>query len=466
MKNYKPMLAKTAESPFSSKDWIYELKWDGIRAISYINDELNIKSRNQKELKNNFPELLELKNLANHVVLDGEIVFIKDGKVGFENLLKRVQATSSNEIKRLQAKYPVLYILFDILEKNGKPLINKPLVERKKILEETVKEGKNVIFSVFIEEKGEDYYKATIQKDLEGTMAKKKNSIYEPGKRSSNWLKIKMVKECDCVIFGYTKGTGKRETTFGALILGLYTGKTPIFIGKVGTGFNQKSLKLLNQKLQTLKVTQKTIQNITISDEITWVKPFLVCKIGYQTITSDGKLRMPRYLELRYDKDPIECKIDQIKPINLEEYTQKRNFGITPEPKGSKNKIKKQVFVVQEHDASHLHYDLRLEKNGVLQSWAIPKGIPQQSGIKRLAIKTEDHPLEYADFQGTIPKEQYGGGTVKIWDKGNHEIKLWEENKIEFILKGKKIDGPYVLVRLKKAGKNNWLLMKVGKKIT
>ncbi len=465
MKKYKPMLAKTAVSPFSSKDWLFELKWDGIRAISYNNDELSIKSRNQKELKNNFSELSELKNLANNVVLDGEIVSIKDGKVDFENLLKRVQATSSNEIKYLQAKYPVLYILFDILEKNGETLINKPLVERKKILEETVKEGKHVIFSIFIEEKGEDYFKATIQKGLEGIMAKKKNSIYEPGKRSTNWLKIKMIKECDCVIFGYTKGTGKRETTFGALILGLYDERTPIFIGKVGTGFNEKSLKFLTKKLQTLKVPKKTMQDVDISDEITWVNPILVCKIGYQTITSERKLRMPRYLELRSDKEPLECKIDQINPITIEEYKQKRNFEITPEPKGINNIGKNKVFVVQEHDASHLHYDLRLEKNGVLNSWAVPKGIPQQSGMRRLAIKTEDHPLEYAEFQGTIPKGQYGGGTVKIWDKGNYEIKQWDENKIEFTLNGKKLEGSYVLVRLKKAGKNNWLLMKVGKNI-
>ena len=170
-------------------------------------------------------------------------------------------------------------------------------------------------------------------------------------------------------------------------------------------------------------------------------------------------------MELLTDKDPLDCKINQIKPINLEEYAQKRNFGITPEPIGSKNEGKNQVFVVQEHDASHLHYDLRLEKNGVLTSWAVPKGIPQQSGIRRLAIKTEDHPLEYAEFQGSIPKGQYGAGTVKIWDKGNYELKIWDENKIEFTLKGKKLEGSYVFVRLKKAGKNNWLLMKVGKNV-
>lgn len=455
------MLAKTAEEPFSSNDWIFELKWDGIRAISYIDGTLSIRSRNQKELKNNFPELKELNNLANNVVLDGEIVLMNDGKVDFETLLKRIQATSVNEIEYLQKKHPVLYILFDILEKDGNPLLNKPLIERKKILENNVNEGKNVILSVFVEEKGADYYQATLRKGLEGVMAKQKNSIYEPGKRSSNWLKIKPVKECDCVIFGFTPGMGNRKNSFGALILGLYDGNNPVYIGKVGTGFNQKTLNTLSQELQTLRVDQKTLPSVNLSDKIRWVEPILVCKIGYQTVTSDGKLRMPRFIKLRSDKKPLDCKLEQIKPVKLGEYIKKRNFTLTPEPKGSTNSGGTQIFVVQEHNASHLHYDLRLEKDGVLKSWAVPKGIPQKSGIKRLAIKTEDHPLEYAEFQGTIPEGQYGAGEVKIWDKGSYRIKLWEENKIEFNPYGKKLTGTYVLVRFKKGGENNWLLMKV-----
>ncbi|WNZ30465.1 MAG: 3'-phosphoesterase [Candidatus Bathyarchaeota archaeon] len=170
---------------------------------------------------------------------------------------------------------------------------------------------------------------------------------------------------------------------------------------------------------------------------------------------------MPRFIKLRSDKRPLDCKLEQIKPVNLGEYIKKRNFTLTPEPKGSTNSGGTQIFVVQEHNASHLHYDLRLEKDGVLKSWAVPKGIPQKSGIKRLAIKTEDHPLEYAEFQGTIPEGQYGAGEVKIWDKGSYRIKLWEENKIEFNPYGKKLTGTYVLVRFKKGGENNWLLMKV-----
>ncbi|MEJ2271756.1 MAG: ATP-dependent DNA ligase, partial [Candidatus Bathyarchaeota archaeon] len=160
MKKYKPMLAKTAVEPFSSKDWIFEVKWDGIRAISYINDEFSIRSRNQKELKTLFPELHELKQLTRNVVLDGEIIVMTEGKVDFQTVLRRIQANSSRNIENLRLKHPALYILFDILEKEGKSLTKKPLIDRKQILKESVKEGNNVIISVFVENNGEQYYEA------------------------------------------------------------------------------------------------------------------------------------------------------------------------------------------------------------------------------------------------------------------------------------------------------------------
>ncbi len=464
MKTYKPMLAKTAEAPFSSQDWIFEVKWDGIRAIAYVDkQQLSLRSRNQKELKTVFPELQELTGLIGSAVLDGEIIVMTDGKVDFQTLLKRAQATSSRDIAYLQQKHPVLYIVFDILEKDGEPLVDKPLMERKKILQEDLKEGNYVILSDFVEEKGEAYYQASIEKGLEGVMAKKKNSIYSPGTRSGNWLKIKKIRECDCVIFGYTKGTGNRESSFGALILGLYDNHTAVFVGKVGTGFDQKTLEDLTAEFQTLKTEQKTIPADDVPDEITWIQPVLVCRIGYQTVTSDRKLRMPRFLGIRIDKNPLECKLEQIKPAKLDEYAKKRDFNKTPEPTGSKkDDMSSRIFVVQEHDASHLHHDLRLEKDGVLKSWAVPKGIPEKQGLKRLAIQTEDHPLEYGKFHGTIPKGQYGAGTVKIWDNGRLAIRKWEEGKIEFSLQGKRLEGDYVLVRFKRGGEKNWLLMKVG----
>jgi bifunctional non-homologous end joining protein LigD len=128
-------------------------------------------------------------------------------------------------------------------------------------------------------------------------------------------------------------------------------------------------------------------------------------------------------------------------------------LGIVSEKEG-------QTFVVQEHHARRLHYDLRLEKNGVLKSWAVPKGMPEQPGQKRLAVETEDHPLEYRSFEGTIPEGQYGAGTVKVFDEGKYEAKVWNENMVEFTLYGQRLQGRYVLARFKKAGEKQWLLLK------
>lgn len=149
----------------------------------------------------------------------------------------------------------------------------------------------------------------------------------------------------------------------------------------------------------------------------------------------------------------------------FEEYNKKRDFKKTnePEPKTKKDKAsenKAKIFVIQKHDASNLHWDLRLEDKGVLLSWAVPKGVPQKSGNKRLAIKTEDHPLEYADFEGKIPEGEYGAGQVKIEDRGEYKLLNKEKDLIEFRLKGKKYQGNYVLVRPKNFDKDNYLLFK------
>ncbi len=148
------------------------------------------------------------------------------------------------------------------------------------------------------------------------------------------------------------------------------------------------------------------------------------------------------------------------KTMKLHEYRKKRDFQTTTEPEGSGEPGKEvgRIFVVQEHHASHLHYDLRLERDGVLVSFAVPKGIPEKPGEKHLAVRTEDHPLEYADFEGTIPEGEYGAGEVKIWDRGLYEPLEWKENTIEVVMKGERLAGRYVLVRFRKAGLNEWLL--------
>jgi DNA ligase D-like protein (predicted polymerase)/DNA ligase D-like protein (predicted 3'-phosphoesterase) len=153
-------------------------------------------------------------------------------------------------------------------------------------------------------------------------------------------------------------------------------------------------------------------------------------------------------------------------PTPLREYARKRDFRKTAEPAGHSIKEAEAVFVVQEHQSRRLHYDFRLAKDGVLKSWAVPKGVPDLPGVKRLAIATEDHPLEYRDFEGTIPKGEYGAGIVRIWDSGAYRLKTWTDDKIEFTLEGRRLHGKYVLIKLKKASveprkQNEWLIMRM-----
>ena len=150
----------------------------------------------------------------------------------------------------------------------------------------------------------------------------------------------------------------------------------------------------------------------------------------------------------------------------LNEYKKKRDFVKTPEPEAKikKNKSKKLIYCIQKHRASHLHWDLRLEINGVLKSWAVPKPPPTIKGVKRLAIMTEDHPMGYEKFKGDIPKGNYGAGKVEIWDKGFYELKNKDSKKIEIIIHGKKLKGHYVLIKTNYGSKpeKSWLFMKVG----
>ncbi len=148
--------------------------------------------------------------------------------------------------------------------------------------------------------------------------------------------------------------------------------------------------------------------------------------------------------------------------MNLEKYHQKRNFTATPEPTGSvpKKQGKEPIFVVQEHHAQNLHWDFRLEHDGVLASWAVPKGVPEKINEKRLAVQVEDHPFAYKDFEGKIPEGEYGAGTVNIWDSGTFQPIKWDKDVIEIVMSGEKMAGRYSLVKTKGYARNSWLLIK------
>jgi bifunctional non-homologous end joining protein LigD len=312
---YKPMLAKPVPKPFTDKNWIFEVKWDGFRAIAYVREPFSLRSRNNRELIHNFPEIAELNQLSHDIVVDGEIIIMRKGKEDFEAMQQRNQVKSPIEIEQRMRASPATYVVFDILEKDGKSLVNLPLMERKQILRESIKDGVHVAISDFVEEQGETYYKIVSQRGLEGIIAKEKNSSYEQGLRTGSWQKIKNLKTCDCIIFGFTQGEGNRGTTFGSLVVGLYDDKgSPIYVGNVGTGFDQQMLESLLAQMENLR-TKDQVALLEIESyvgRITWVEPKLVCEVVFIAVTSDLKLRHPRFSRLRIDKSPTECNLDQI----------------------------------------------------------------------------------------------------------------------------------------------------------
>jgi DNA ligase D-like protein (predicted ligase)/DNA ligase D-like protein (predicted 3'-phosphoesterase) len=468
---YRPMLAGTAPGPFSDDGWLFEIKWDGVRAIATVGASVSLRSRNDTEMAGQFPELAELAALAPGTVLDGEIVVMSGGKPDMQALLPRLQETRPGP-----GAAPVTYIVFDILRRGDEDLTRLPLTARRRILASAVREGPHVVLSVPVEGRGTDYYRAAVGQGLEGVMAKRKDSPYEPGVRSGAWLKIRADRSCDCVIAGYTPGRGGRGPAFGALLLGLYEDGNLVPVGKVGTGFSDRLLAELMEKFAPLITPVPQLPGT--KGKVAWLEPVLVCEVGYMEVTRDRKLRIPRFIRLRTDKPASACTVGQLAATGpgrksgpavktpvpevqpaLRTYHEKRNFSVTKEPAGAPD-MSGNSFVIQEHHARHLHYDLRLERDGVLKSWAVPKGVPETAGEKHLAVAVEDHPLEYASFEGEIAKGEYGAGTVSIWDSGTYDTKHWDGKKIEVMLHGRRLDGMYVLVKFGRAGKNDWLLFR------
>ncbi|OGD55559.1 hypothetical protein A3K81_05110 [Candidatus Bathyarchaeota archaeon RBG_13_60_20] len=459
MNAYSPMMALPAERPFDDPGWVFEVKWDGIRAIAYVGETLSVRSRGDKELLGSFPELEELRQLASDAVLDGEIIVLRDGRPNFRAAAQRNQLTNPAEVEEARARSPATFVVFDILEKDGVSLIDSTLKTRLQELRKALRQGRYVVVSAPVEEHGVDYYEAAVKRGLEGVVAKRLSSTYQPGSRSSDWLKIKRVKSCDCVVFGYTPGEGARADTFGALLLGLYDEGRPVYVGRVGTGFTDPDLKDVRATLDGLKVGDPWFSDPDIPPGSTWVRPRLVAVVGYQEATRDLRLRGPRFMGFRDDKPPELCSLSQIRPLRLDEYYAKRDFAATPEPAGGHTPGAGNSFVVQEHHSRRAHWDLRLEKDGVLASWAVPKGVPLEPGERRLAVRTEDHPLEYGGFEGVIPRGQYGAGNVEIWDRGFYVPVRWLDDKVEVVLAGGRLKGRYELVRTDR-DRGEWLLFK------
>jgi bifunctional non-homologous end joining protein LigD len=320
------MLARETDKPFSNKEWIYEMKWDGYRAIAELDgDDVKLYSRNGNSFLNTYPIVVqELKKLNLDAVIDGEIIIVdENGKSDFQKL----------QYYQSDSEYPIEYRVFDILFYKGENLCEQPLIERKKILKKILPKNEVVKYSDHIEEKGLEFFEAAVEKDLEGIMAKKADSLYYPGIRTTEWLKIKHHKTTEVIIAGFTEPGGSRKH-FGALALGVMQGKELKYVGLSGSGYTDKSLSELYKKLKPLiRESSPFKERIRERMPITWVEPKLVCEIKYTEWTRDGKLRHPIFVRLREDKKPSEITMNAEKPV-------KQPIGKTSSKKISKAKKK------------------------------------------------------------------------------------------------------------------------------
>ena len=292
----KPMLAKLKDAPFDSPEWLFEIKWDGYRAIAEIeNAEVNLYSRNYISFNHKYKSIVEaLESFGHNAVLDGEIVVLNaDGTSSFQALQQYDEKPSPN----------LFYCVFDILFLDGHDLRDLPLVERKQRLADIWPDDlHNIKYSDHIDQDGIRFFELAKKNKLEGIMAKKADSIYRIGLRSSEWLKIKIIQAQEAIICGFTAPRNSRKD-FGALILGAYEKGRLVYIGHTGGGFNAALLS------STLKLMKPLIQKespfdvkIKTNEKVTWITPKLVCEIAFSEWTNDGHMRQPIFQGMRIDK--------------------------------------------------------------------------------------------------------------------------------------------------------------------
>jgi bifunctional non-homologous end joining protein LigD len=290
------MLATLVKEPFDKKGWVFEIKFDGYRALAHKNKTVRLLSRNDQPFTQ-FPSIVEeLKTLPDACVLDGEIVLLdQQGRSQFQ-LLQNYQRTKQGT--------PYYYV-FDILSYKGKDCTKLSLIERKEILRKMLCGGTytHLCYSDHIEEKGKSFFKLAAKKGLEGIVAKNKESTYQ-FRRSRDWLKIKTVQRQEVVIGGFTKPKGSRKY-FGALLVGVYESGKLLYVANVGGGFNQKLLEEIYTKLQK-RISMSCPFSPAPAIQATWVKPDLVCEVKFSEWTDDGSLRQPIFIGLRTDKDAKE----------------------------------------------------------------------------------------------------------------------------------------------------------------
>ncbi len=318
------MLCKISEKPFDDEEWAFEIKWDGYRAIADIrNNNIRLYSRNGLDFSQKFKKVTNALTLQQHeMILDGEIVAYDDkGKPNFQ-WLQRIGENPN---------LALIFQVFDLLWLNGHSTENLSYLQRKELLKAALIENDTIKYHDHILEKGKDFFQAAKDMGLEGIVAKKIESLYKENIRSSEWLKIKIHQSEEAIICGFTQPKGSRKK-FGSLILGKYLNDEMIFCGHTGTGFNDKSLNEIFQKMESL-ITENPAFKITpkTNTKATWVKPELVAEIKFTELTKDHIYRHPVFLRLRDDIEPRNVEFNSENP-------QKKDIVKKPAPKSRSGK--------------------------------------------------------------------------------------------------------------------------------
>ena len=311
-----PMLASLCEEPFDDPNWLFEIKWDGYRAVAFLEDgDVRLVSRNHNDLTARFSELRELSSSvkAKNAILDGEVVVLDDeGRPSFSLMQQRTGLRSHGRQTTPRGDLPILYCVFDLIYLDGYDLRKVTLDERKRVLREIVTDSEMARYSDHFPGSGNALFNVAKQKGLEGIIAKKANSCYEE-RRSREWQKIKITQTVDCVIGGYTDPEGSRQY-FGSLMLGLYNEKKQlIHVGNAGTGFNHALLKEISAVLKGIDSNSSPFTGPTEPKKAHWVKPACVAEVKFTEWTHETneggvKLRAPVFMSLREDKNPEDCR--------------------------------------------------------------------------------------------------------------------------------------------------------------
>ena len=305
----EPMLATLTDRPFSDPNWLFEIKWDGVRALARIeNDALTLRSRTGVDMDKRYPELASLPDAlaARQAILDGEIVALDTrGHSDFELLQERMHVRAPGE--SLLSRVPVVYFVFDLLYCDGYDLRETPLLDRKQLLYRLLRTSEQFRYSDHQLEHGKELFGLAEQNGLEGIVAKRADSPYV-GDRSPYWVKLKITKTVDAVVGGWS-APRSAALPFGSLLLGLYQGKKLRFIGHVGSGFDAKKLKEVTSKLKELAAPACPFDTVPETNERpSWVSPVLVARVKFSGWTQEHSLRHPVFLALREDARPLDCQ--------------------------------------------------------------------------------------------------------------------------------------------------------------